>query len=129
MKTKMKTLALAATAIALLALTGLTHAQNNRQGGAGGNNQDIGHSYNQPEKRQDQGRGPGNGPPGREPPPEAIEACEGKNEGDKVEFETPHGDIVKGSCMKKDDLLFAVPENGQRPPRGGERQEGGGRRR
>jgi hypothetical protein len=34
--------------------------------------------------------------------------------GDKVEFETPRGDIVSGTCVKKGDLIFAVPEGKHR---------------
>lgn len=51
----------------------------------------------------------------RQPPPEAIEACEGKAEGDIVSFETPRGDTVEGSCTLKDDTLVAMPE--RRPQR------------
>ena len=35
--------------------------------------------------------------------------------GDKVEFETPRGDIVSGTCVKKGDFIFAIPEGGQQP--------------
>lgn len=51
----------------------------------------------------------------RQPPPEAIEACEGKAEGATVSFETPRGETVEGSCILKDDVLVAMPEH--RPQR------------
>jgi hypothetical protein len=46
----------------------------------------------------------------RAPPPEAIEACADKAEGDTVSFETPRGDTVSGTCSMLDDVLVAVPE-------------------
>ena len=56
-----------------------------------------------------QGSGRGHGPP-----EEAIQACEGMNAGDTVEFETPRGDTVSGICREIRDQLVAVPEGG--PP-------------
>jgi hypothetical protein len=60
-----------------------------------------------------------NGPPDANrtphPPREAIEACSTKSAGDKVEFETPRGDIISGTCTKMNELLFAVPEGGPPP--------------
>lgn len=47
----------------------------------------------------------------RGPPPEAIEACVDKAEGDKVSFETPRGDTVEGTCQVMDDTLVAMPEH------------------
>ena len=44
------------------------------------------------------------------PPPEAIEACKGHQEGDKVTFKTPHGDEISGICKKLPELLVAIPE-------------------
>lgn len=44
------------------------------------------------------------------PPPEAIEACKGHSEGDKVTFNTPRGDEVTGICKKFPEHLMAVPE-------------------
>jgi hypothetical protein len=61
-----------------------------------------------PESSQDGSRG---GPPA--PPQEAIDACNGKSSGDKVSFETPHGDTILGVCQEMDGLLFAIPENDQ----------------
>ena len=45
------------------------------------------------------------------PPPEAIEACENKSEGDTVSFETRRGDSVEGTCEMVEEQLVAVPEN------------------
>lgn len=45
------------------------------------------------------------------PPPEAIEACEDKAEGDSVSFETRRGDSVEGTCEMVEEQLVAVPEN------------------
>ncbi len=44
------------------------------------------------------------------PPPEAIEACEGKAEGDSVNFEGRGGDSVTAICTMVNDRLAAVPE-------------------
>lgn len=51
------------------------------------------------------------------PPQEAVTACEGKSEGDKVSFETPHGDTVEGTCKLIQEQLVAVPPKGERPIR------------
>ncbi|MEN8806549.1 MAG: hypothetical protein ABF291_03655 [Desulfobacterales bacterium] len=48
------------------------------------------------------------------PPPEAIEACEGKAEGDSVTFEGRRGDSVPAKCSMVNDQLVAVPE-GHKP--------------
>jgi len=56
------------------------------------------------------------------PPPEAITACEGKNVGDEVQFETPSGRTITGICRERDGQLFAIPEGG-RPPRHEREQE------
>jgi len=53
-----------------------------------------------------QGRQAPNGPP-----PEAIEACEGKSEGELVSFETRRGDTLSGECQYVEDQLVAVPEH------------------
>lgn len=50
-------------------------------------------------------------PKGNGPPPEAIEACEGKSEGDSVSFETRRGDILEGTCRTIEEQLVAVPNN------------------
>ncbi len=52
----------------------------------------------------------GHGPGHHGPPPEAIEACKGHAEGDKVTFITPRGDEVTGICRKMPEKLIAVPE-------------------
>lgn len=49
------------------------------------------------------------------PPPEAIEACESLQEGDKVSFETPRGDTLEAQCLIVDEVLVAVPLNHKRP--------------
>ena len=51
----------------------------------------------------------------RTPPPEAFTACEGKEAGDKAEFESPRGDTVTGICVTTDDgKLVLHPDH---PPR------------
>ena len=52
----------------------------------------------------------GHGPGHHGPPPEAIEACRGHKEGDKVTIKTPRGDEVTGICKKIPEHLIAVPE-------------------
>jgi hypothetical protein len=66
---------------------------------------------------------PGNGALAQEnerghhrPPPEAYTACEGKSVGDTAEIETPHGDMVTGTCEKDGDRLVLRPDT----PPGGE---------
>jgi len=56
--------------------------------------------------------GQGRGPKG--PPPEAIEACEGKSAGDSVEFTDRRGETQEATCEEKDGQLAAVPEGGRR---------------
>jgi hypothetical protein len=51
------------------------------------------------------------------PPPEAIEACKNKSEGDSVTFTTPRGDSIKATCQKFNGQLAAVPQ-GPPPPMG-----------
>ena len=57
-------------------------------------------------------RGQGRGPKG--PPPEAIEACEGKSAGDSVEFTGRKGETLEATCQEKDGQLAAVPVGGRR---------------
>ena len=45
------------------------------------------------------------------PPPEAIEACEGKNAGDRVEFAGRRGESIEATCQKKNGQMAAVPDN------------------
>jgi hypothetical protein len=47
----------------------------------------------------------------KSPPPEAIEACSGKAEGDTVNFETRRGDDLAGTCRLIDEQLVAVPND------------------
>lgn len=58
------------------------------------------------------GGGPGKGMQG--PPPEAIEACEGKVEGDSVTFKGRRGESLTATCELVDDQLVAVPEGHKR---------------
>jgi hypothetical protein len=47
------------------------------------------------------------------PPPEALKACEGKSPGDTVEIQTPHGQMISGTCREmQDGQLAAVPQGG-----------------
>jgi hypothetical protein len=55
------------------------------------------------------GQRPGGGPPPG-PPPEAIRACEGKSQGDAVQFQTPRGDTITGTCREMQGCLVAVPQ-------------------
>ena len=50
----------------------------------------------------------------RAPPPEAIEACADKAEGDTVSFETPRGDTLSGTCNLVEGELVAVPQDHKR---------------
>ncbi|AWB65710.1 hypothetical protein C2869_04315 [Saccharobesus litoralis] len=43
------------------------------------------------------------------PPPEAIEACKGKAEGQEVSFTTRRGDELDATCRKLPEFLVAVP--------------------
>lgn len=54
--------------------------------------------------------GAGKGRP-QGPPPEAIEACEGKSVGDSVEFKGRRGEILEATCQEKNGQLAAVPDN------------------
>ena len=47
-------------------------------------------------------------------PPEAVEACDGKANGDACEFEGMQGEPVTGTCENIDSDLVCVPEGG--PP-------------
>jgi Spy/CpxP family protein refolding chaperone len=57
------------------------------------------------------------------PPQEAIDACAGLKEGDAVQFTTPRGDTVSGTCRQIRDQLIAVPAGG--PPGGRMGKESG----
>lgn len=65
------------------------------------------------------------GPPRREPPPQAYEDCKGKNAGDKVEITTPKGDKISGTCTSSPKGLFARPEHPPGGKPGGENGQGG----
>ncbi|GAB4340968.1 MAG: hypothetical protein Kow0089_14990 [Desulfobulbaceae bacterium] len=55
-----------------------------------------------------EGRHPG-------PPPEAIEACEGKKVGDSVKFTGRRGETLETTCQEIDGQLVAAPPEGMRP--------------
>jgi hypothetical protein len=44
------------------------------------------------------------------PPPEAIEACEGKEVGDSVGFTGRRGKTLTATCEERNGQLVAVPE-------------------
>jgi hypothetical protein len=48
------------------------------------------------------------------PPPEAMEACKGKRDGDTASAKSPRGDTISGTCR-----LVLIPEGqrGDKPPR------------
>ncbi len=53
------------------------------------------------------------------PPPEAYEACEGKQQGDSAQFTTHFGDTMTGTCQILDGKLVLVPADrpqGNMPP-------------
>jgi len=58
-----------------------------------------------------QAPGPNGQPPA--PPPEAIAACKGKAEGDKVTFAGRNGEQLSGVCRKIGSTLAAAPEGGR----------------
>lgn len=51
---------------------------------------------------------------GELPPPEAVEACDGKAVGDACEFIGLESETISGTCEQIEDLLACVPEGG--PP-------------
>ena len=52
------------------------------------------------------------GPSGRKgPPPEAIEACADKSEGDSAEFEGRNGESITGICEEMKGGLVLRPDN------------------
>lgn len=51
------------------------------------------------------------GPGGRQgPPPEAIQACSNKQEGESVSFKGGRGETLTATCQYIDNQLVAVPE-------------------
>jgi hypothetical protein len=58
----------------------------------------------------------------REPPPQAYEACQGKKEGDTVQFTTKRGREVTATCVNSPKGLFARPPH---PPHDHEHEPGG----
>jgi hypothetical protein len=57
---------------------------------------------------------------GQGPPPEAIEACEGKEAGDSVTFTGRQGETLETTCQEIDGQLVAAPPEGA--PSGGGRR-------
>jgi hypothetical protein len=55
--------------------------------------------------------GPNDRPP--QPPQEAVDACDGKEEGSSCQFESPQGTIT-GNCQEIQQQPVCVPEGG--PP-------------
>jgi hypothetical protein len=53
------------------------------------------------------------------PPPEALEACRGANQGDACSIRSPRGDTIQGVCQQPplQQVLACVPAGG--PPAGG----------
>ncbi|HEY4029496.1 MAG TPA: hypothetical protein VGM25_04075 [Caulobacteraceae bacterium] len=65
--------------------------------------------------------GDGEGRRRRRPPPEAFTDCQGKSQGEVVQFQTPRGDVVPAVCVQTPEGLAARPN---RRPRGGPSPEG-----
>ena len=64
------------------------------------------------------GKGNDRGDRPQGPPPEAIEACDGKSAGDSVTFTGRQGESLSATCEEIDGQLAAVPEGmkgGNRP--------------
>lgn len=59
--------------------------------------------------------GDGDRRPRRQPPPIAIEACDGKTAGDACSFETPRGRAIEGECTQIGETLACKPDH---PPPG-----------
>lgn len=65
----------------------------------------------------------------RGPPPQATEACQGKNAQAACSFVTPRGDTISGTCRRLPDNKFACVPANRRPPggaQGGQRRQQGG---
>ena len=58
------------------------------------------------------GQGKGRGQYG--PPQAAIDACDGKNPGDTVEFTNRRNESISGACQEENGLMIAMPEGGHR---------------
>jgi len=54
---------------------------------------------------------------GMKPPPQAYEACKGKEEGDSVKITTPWGKTMNATCKQGDGKLAAMPEGDARERR------------
>lgn len=51
------------------------------------------------------------------PPEEAVAACEGRLEGDLVNFDAPNGETLEATCKKISGVLAAVPKDHSKRPR------------
>ena len=58
--------------------------------------------------------GPGKGRGQYGPPQTAIDACDGKNTGDTVEFMNRRNVSISGTCQEDNGMLIATPEGGHR---------------
>ncbi|MFZ6723190.1 hypothetical protein [Undibacterium sp. Ji49W] len=56
------------------------------------------------------------GPPRREPPPQAYESCKGQKEGAVVQITTPREGKISATCTTSPKGLFARPERPPAPP-------------
>ena len=97
--------------------------QNGRQSGRHGGNQfggpDAGGAgLAGPSRRDGRRDGGRDGHRGgrRGPPPEAIEACAGRRDGEAASFVSPFGDTVTEVCCELRGPLFLLPDH-HRPPR------------
>lgn len=50
-------------------------------------------------------------------PEEAVAACDGRLEGDLVNFETRNGETLEATCKKISGVLAAVPKDHSKRPR------------
>ena len=75
--------------------------------------------------QNDQGPPP-DGRPGRRrrPPPEAFTECQGKAEGQALQYQTPRGDVVPATCVRTPEGLAARPNRRPGPPEDGPPPEG-----
>jgi len=69
----------------------------------------------------------GDGHPPRRPPKEAVDACEGADEGDACSFAGREGETLSGTCEGPPDAsdkpLACRPEGAPPPPQGGGGQD------
>ena len=68
------------------------------------------HEISPPEAHPAPGRPPQSGPQGPPPPPEAIAACQNRNQGSSCQFTGPRGNVA-GTCQRVNNQLVCVPPN------------------